>query len=310
MILAGIDEAGYGPLLGPLAVGLSAFRVEGRDPPGSLRRALDPRRHGVRVGDSKAIHHPARGVGPLEGHVLAVLAARDGAAPEDGAGLFAALGIPPPPADHPWYEFLPARALPLAADRADIEHRGAALARALREEAVSLALLRARVLPEGRFNEAVALAGTKSAVLFDESAALVEAALSLGDGEPLEVHCDRQGARARYAALLQARFPDRLVRILREGPAASAYDLGGRFPALVRFEVKADARSPATGLASMAAKYLREVWMESLNAWILRGAPGVRPTAGYWTDGIRFLRETGEARRRRGVDEALLVRRR
>ena len=29
MVIAGIDEAGYGPLLGPLVVGCCAFRVEG-----------------------------------------------------------------------------------------------------------------------------------------------------------------------------------------------------------------------------------------------------------------------------------------
>ncbi|MCC7387407.1 MAG: hypothetical protein IT431_01420 [Phycisphaerales bacterium] len=34
LIYCGIDEAGYGPMLGPLCVGFSAFRVEGWDPEG------------------------------------------------------------------------------------------------------------------------------------------------------------------------------------------------------------------------------------------------------------------------------------
>jgi len=42
LILAGIDEAGYGPLLGPMCVGMSVFRVE--DAPSDTRQAnaLDP----------------------------------------------------------------------------------------------------------------------------------------------------------------------------------------------------------------------------------------------------------------------------
>ena len=31
LIYAGIDEAGYGPMLGPLCVGLSVFRVDGAE---------------------------------------------------------------------------------------------------------------------------------------------------------------------------------------------------------------------------------------------------------------------------------------
>ena len=59
----------------------------------------------------------------------------------------------------------------------------------------------------------------------------------------------------------------------------------------------------------MIAKYLREVHMASLNAWILREAPGVRPTAGYWPDGLRFLTDTAEARVRLRIDDQVLVRR-
>jgi ribonuclease HII len=72
--------------------------------------------------------------------------------------------------------------------------------------------------------------------------------------------------------------------------------------------VDADARSAAVGLASCLAKLVREWHMDALNRYVLAEAPGVRPTAGYWTDGTRFLAETADARRRLGIDDARFVR--
>lgn len=312
MTLAGIDEAGYGPLLGPLAVGLAAFRAGGTgDLPGAeaaLRRALLGGGHGVRVGDSKETHVPSRGPGALEATVMAVLAARDGDLPRDVPALHAALGVAPPPEDHPWYAPLRRRSLPLAADPAEAARRGAALARRMGEEGVAFAALAVRVLPEGAFNAAVARTGSKATVLFEESVEQVAAAFRAGGEGPLQVTCDRHGARARYGPLLQGRFPGGLVRVLEEGRRASAYSLDPGGTRRIRFVEGADAALPAVGLASILAKYLREVWMGALNGWILAEAPEVRPTAGYWSDGQRFLRETEGARRRLGVADALLVR--
>ena len=66
MLYAGIDESGYGPLLGPLCVGSSAFRTAGpadaAAPPdlwkllarGVCRSPRDPRRR-VAIADSKRL---------------------------------------------------------------------------------------------------------------------------------------------------------------------------------------------------------------------------------------------------------------
>ena len=309
MILAGIDEAGYGPILGPLCTGAAAFRVEGAAGPGpaaaAVAPALRPARHGVRVGDSKAIHTPAKGPRALEETVLAFLAARDGAFPADGGALHRALGVGAPPGDHPWYGSLAKRALPLAADPALVRERGRALAAALAAEGVSVAALRVRALPEGRYNEEVGVLRNKADLLFLESTALLGEVLAAAAGEAAHVVCDRQGARRRYGAPLQGRFPDRYVRVLLEGERESAYGIG---PARVVFREKADAAVPATGLASILAKYVREFWMAALNGWFLEGVEGVKPTAGYWTDGLRFLAQTEGIRRGRGVDDGVLVR--
>jgi ribonuclease HII len=301
VILAGVDEAGYGPILGPLCTGLAAFRADGTADPkeadARLRRALDDGAHGLRFGDSKEVHRPGKPA-VLETSVLALLGAKDGTPPANGAALLRSLGAEPAPGDHPWYAEVLRGPLPFAADPAAVAAASPALAAALAAAAIAPAVERQ---------------GNKAEVLFLEAAGIVERALEAAERAalPLEAVCDRQGARSRYAALLQQRFPARFVRVLGEGPKLSAYDLGGKpAPARARFQVKADASWVAVGVASMIAKYLREVHMAALNAWILREAPKVRPTAGYWTDGLRFLSQTAEARARLRVDDAVFVRQR
>src|SRR5712691_2086450 len=86
-VLGGIDEAGFGPLLGPLCLGLAVFRLP--DGEGGLRRALRGACVGgdakIRSGDSRAVvcdskwlHRGARKLARLERTALAFLAASRG----------------------------------------------------------------------------------------------------------------------------------------------------------------------------------------------------------------------------------------
>ena len=59
----------------------------------------------------------------------------------------------------------------------------------------------------------------------------------------------------------------------------------------VRFLAKADALDPPVALASMAAKFVRELFMEALNDFFVSRRDGLRRTAGYTVDGRRFLEE-------------------
>jgi ribonuclease HII len=313
VILAGIDEAGYGPRLGPLCAGAAIFLAPGAASAAAVDRAVAAAaaEAGVAVDDSKRVHRPGAGTRALEETVLPFAHAALPSRPASAGALLAALGVGPTAAGHPWYASVAARPVPDAADAEEVGRRARDLERALARRGVR-AILAARVLPEGAYNLRVAASGNKAAVLFDEVAALLARAVGApprGEGEAVEVLCDRQGGRAAYGPLLQSRFPDRLAVPVREGREVSAYDLRGAGPPVrVRFEVDADARSAAVALASCTAKLLREWHMAALNRFVLAGEPGVRPTAGYWTDGTRFLRETGGARRRLGIDDAVFVR--
>ena len=54
-------------------------------------------------------------------------------------------------------------------------------------------------------------------------------------------------------------------------------------------------------LASMAAKYLRELSMQAFNAHWSARIPGLRETAGYPVDAARWRREAEAAVQRAGI---------
>ena len=82
------------------------------------------------------------------------------------------------------------------------------------------------------------------------------------------------------------------LKILREGPAASSYELknNGRQMRL-HFVVGADQRFFPVSLASMVSKYLRELLVDNMNRYFTGFNPDLRPTAGYWKDGLRFIED-------------------
>jgi hypothetical protein len=77
---------------------------------------------------------------------------------------------------------------------------------------------------------------------------------------------------------------------------------------LLSFRAKGESHALPTALASMTCKYLRELFMSGFNAWWCGKIPSLRPTAGYYGDGTRWLTEVEPHLERLGVRREELVR--
>ncbi|MGQ0551654.1 MAG: hypothetical protein ACT4PU_00365 [Planctomycetota bacterium] len=296
-VVAGIDEAGYGPPLGPLVVACAAYRLGAGTKESVLHRllSLPARAGGLPVDDSKRLYAGARGLARLETTALGHIALLRGALPlRVGSLLEHAVDLHPESlAELPWYTKLSSLRLPQAAAVDDILTRSARQQELLDDRSLSLAGLWVAPVLEPRFNELTRQRSSKAWPLFLATGRLLDTLMAACPRDEILVHIDRHGGRAHYAELLTGFFPLAPLRILREEPEESAYRLSfpGRPPVELRFTVRADGQRAPTALASVLAKTVRELFMCSLNAWFAERVPGVKPTAGYPVDARRFLRE-------------------
>ena len=200
--------------------------------------------------------------------------------------------------------------LPLATTVDDLARTTAQLEGGCRSRGVRPVELRADVLSPRRFNDELTICGNKAEVLSLTTLRLARRLVdALPPGEVI-VACDKHGGRAYYAALLQHVFDSDLVRVRKETAELSIYELQARGRVIeFRFLEKGERMLP-TALASMTAKYLRELAMRPLNAFWQRQVPGLRATAGYPTDAGRFWKDIRAARRKLAIDERDLWRER
>jgi hypothetical protein len=77
----------------------------------------------------------------------------------------------------------------------------------------------------------------------------------------------------------------------------------------VVFEPRSERHFPVA-LASMLAKYIRELAMDAFNAFWLEACPGIRPTRGYPVDAQRFRDDVGRRLDELGIAEEVFWRQR
>ncbi|MBL9120458.1 MAG: hypothetical protein JNL80_11155 [Phycisphaerae bacterium] len=324
LIYAGIDEAGYGPLLGPLCVACSVVAVEGLDPsrpdlraPNLWERLKDAvcdspsdKRKRIAIADSKRLKgakegksHPLR---HLERGVLSAVAT-ERTLPATDDELFAALGVTVgPPNESPWYASvtplplaLEADALAIAANRLRVAANGAA---------VRFARIACDALDGTQFNE-LAVRSQKSDMNFEMAMRHVNRIWSEHGQHHPRVVVDRHGGRMHYREPLQLFFTEASITIVAETDSLSRYRLEDRRGTItISFEVESESRHLPNALASMTAKFTRELFMERMNRFFRSHIAELKPTAGYVEDGRRYLKDITPTLRALGIASERLVR--
>lgn len=341
MIIAGIDEAGYGPLLGPLVVSATAFELHAMDMPhesealpclwrllkGAVAKKPPARKGRLLIADSKIVHNQMNGNRLLERGVLAFLNTLSHAAPE--AGLAPGQGLTASRllerfactnhelTTHPWYAPHDL-GIPWLAEAGDLAIATNMLTSAMASANVKTACMRTAVVSERAFNRLVGGTNNKASALVSITLSHLYHLHTNFGHLGLIVGIDKQGGRDHYTNLLLQSFPDAELKVILESAEASSYLLQEQVAqadgrtllrrTLIHFREKGETAFLPTALASMLCKYLRELCMHSFNSWWCNQIVGLKPTAGYYLDGSRWLVDVEPHLPRLGIAREMLVR--
>ncbi len=277
-IYSGIDEAGLGPILGPFCASVTTFSA-----PGPLKEILkDQQKKLLYVDDSKKVYQGKKGLEKLELNVLSFWYLLTNTIPEDSNTFIPTLGAP-------WYN-TPVN-LPIKVDKESIKNQAQAMGDLFNDRDIKLLDIKRSVVTASDFNTLIDKWDNKSVVCQKIIDPLIRSTLHNRNDHILVI--DKQGGRKFYMEYLESLMPGEKTSIIFEENNHSRYRSGGID---VNFMAKADSLSFEVALSSMFSKYMREISMLCFNNYWNKKLPNIKRTAGYYTDGMRFIKELEENR--------------
>lgn len=324
--MIGIDEAGYGPNLGPLVVAATVWKVDEAESREHRAESLSlataptvakvdlyerlsafvssaPKKNRLAIADSKSLYKPRGGLQLLERGVLTALAVKHDKAPHRWRELICNCPTVP------WYAKYDCP-LPVDADAAEVAQLTTEFCETCEATGVSLEGAHTRLVFPREFNQLVEQYGTKGAALSHVTIGLLRRVLDPLNPPHISVSCDKHGGRNRYAGLLQHHFPEHWIETYEESRGVSSYAWGPpESRVAISFRARGEAELP-TALASMTAKYHRELAMQAFNAFWCEQVEGLAPTAGYPQDAKRFKKDIAARQAVLGIEDVDLWRNR
>lgn len=307
-LVAGIDEVGYGPILGPLVVASSIFLINENSEDdmwfrlqnsiGKTKKGLGSR---LLVTDSKKAWSKNAKINQLERTTKAFINQLDLKGTISSSRLMSCItnDTTIQVKKYPWYRAAYNSIIPEIST--GISNK---LTNNMKQEGIEFIDFRCFCIDVEQYNLAVSFTGNKSTVVANLILKLIYQIISLAtfyQANKIIIYSDRLGGRTYYANLIE-RIPNYRLYEINEANKLSTYKLNklisttGRKKDLhIQFEVGADDKRFPVALASMAAKYIREKVMEHMNKYFKMLQPNLKPTAGYWMDGLRFLRDIEES---------------
>ncbi|MDR4505979.1 MAG: hypothetical protein MRK01_14495 [Candidatus Scalindua sp.] len=317
-IIAGIDEAGYGPRIGPLVLtsvvmelphwcdhDTNIWQLLG----GAISDKVQNRGNRIVVNDSKKTYSQRSGLRILEETVLSFIWSKNWKVTRFSDLLKLLSNLDSSVLDkYPWYKGKDIN-LPVASSVSKIVQCAEMINSSASLQNILLREVKTIFLCVHEINRQIECTRNKAILLFNNSLQhMKEIFHCFGEKDP-RVLIDKHGGRNYYHQLLTTGFQGHTVNVISEGNSISAYRILNETKSMnVSFIKGADSKHFPTALASMFSKYIRELFIRLFNIYWQEQVKELKPTAGYPEDAERFLSQIYHTRHRLDITDDILIR--